>query len=168
MSRIYGGIHFTFSNTDGQAVGQQVGDWTLNAFDLSQDTVPPKVVLDQTSGLVTNQDPTITGYRHRQPVRRCFPSGRARCYGRHGRRYQQRRHVCDPDRSALGRHCGRTAQPYFLGSRCGRQCRQSRGFRFHARDQAAADRARVRQRAGRGHACGRRAFDRHRNAGDGR
>jgi hypothetical protein len=61
MSRIYGGIHFTFSNIDGQAVGQQVGDWILKAFDLSQDTVPPKIVLDETSGLVTNQNPTITG-----------------------------------------------------------------------------------------------------------
>src|SRR5262249_53101927 len=27
----------------------------------AQDTVPPKIVLNQTSGLVTNNDPTITG-----------------------------------------------------------------------------------------------------------
>jgi hypothetical protein len=60
-SRIYGGIHFEFSNQDGLATGQQVGDWTLNAFNLSQDTVPPKIVLNQNSDLVTNQDPTITG-----------------------------------------------------------------------------------------------------------
>ena len=61
MSRIYGGIHFSFSNTDGLATGTQVGDWTLAAFDTSNDTVPPKILLDQTSGLATNQDPTITG-----------------------------------------------------------------------------------------------------------
>ncbi len=61
ISRIYGGIHFMFSNTDGLAVGQQVGDWTLRAFDISQDVVPPKIGFDQTSGLVINHDPTITG-----------------------------------------------------------------------------------------------------------
>jgi hypothetical protein len=61
MSRIYGGIHFSFSNTDGLATGTQVGDWTLAAFDATNDTVPPKILLDQTSGLATSQDPTITG-----------------------------------------------------------------------------------------------------------
>jgi hypothetical protein len=61
MSRIYGGIHFSFSNTDGLALGTQVGDWTLQAFNQSTDTVPPKIVLNQTSGFVTNQNPTITG-----------------------------------------------------------------------------------------------------------
>jgi hypothetical protein len=60
-SRIYGGIRFTFSNTDGLNLGKQVGDWTLQAFNQSQDTVPPKIVINQRSGLVTNQDPTITG-----------------------------------------------------------------------------------------------------------
>ena len=60
-SRVYGGIHFQFSVDTGLTVGQQVGDWTLAAFDQSQDTVPPRVVLDQTSGVVTNADPVITG-----------------------------------------------------------------------------------------------------------
>ena len=60
-SRIWGGIHFPFSVDAGFTVGQEVGDWTLAAFNQTQDAVPPKIVLNQTSGLVTNTDPTITG-----------------------------------------------------------------------------------------------------------
>jgi hypothetical protein len=60
-SRIYGGIHYEFDNQDGLAAGQQVGNWVLQAFSNTQDTVPPKIVLNQSAGLVTNQDPTITG-----------------------------------------------------------------------------------------------------------
>jgi hypothetical protein len=60
-SRIYGGIHFEFSNEDGQTAGTNVGNWVLQAFDITQDTVPPQIVLNQSSGLVTNKDPTITG-----------------------------------------------------------------------------------------------------------
>jgi hypothetical protein len=60
-SRVYGGIHFQFSVDAGLTLGQQVGDWVLQAFNLSQDTVAPKVVLDQASSLVTNTDPTISG-----------------------------------------------------------------------------------------------------------
>jgi hypothetical protein len=61
MSRIYGGIHFSFSIDAGFTLGQQVGDWALQAFNLSQDTTPPKIVINQASGLVTNKDPTVTG-----------------------------------------------------------------------------------------------------------
>jgi hypothetical protein len=60
-SRIWGGIHFPFSVDAGFTVGQEVGDWTLAVFNPTQDTVPPKLVLNQASGLVTNTDPTITG-----------------------------------------------------------------------------------------------------------
>jgi hypothetical protein len=60
-SRIWGGIHFSFSVDAGFTVGQEVGDWTLNVFNQSQDTVPPKILMNQTTGLVTNTDPTITG-----------------------------------------------------------------------------------------------------------
>jgi hypothetical protein len=60
-SRIYRGIHYEFDNQDGLAAGQQVGNWVLQAFSNTQDTVPPTIVLNQTSGLVTNNDPTITG-----------------------------------------------------------------------------------------------------------
>ena len=60
-SRVWGGIHFPFSVDAGFTLGQEVGDWTLSVFNQTQDTVPPKIVLDQTSGLMTNTDPTITG-----------------------------------------------------------------------------------------------------------
>ena len=32
MSRIYGGIHFSFSNEDGLALGEDVADWVLESF----------------------------------------------------------------------------------------------------------------------------------------
>jgi hypothetical protein len=37
-SRIYGGIHFEFSNQDGLALGRDVGDWVLNDFHNTYDT----------------------------------------------------------------------------------------------------------------------------------
>ena len=32
MSRIYGGIHFSFSNQDGKALGEDVAEWVLESF----------------------------------------------------------------------------------------------------------------------------------------
>jgi hypothetical protein len=61
MSRIWGGIHFTFSAAAALTVGDEVGAWTLGAFNTSTDTTPPKVTLNNVSGGTTNQDPTITG-----------------------------------------------------------------------------------------------------------
>ncbi|ANL30128.1 phosphatidic acid phosphatase protein (plasmid) [Rhizobium phaseoli] len=61
-SRIYGGIHFEFSNQDGLATGSQIGSWVLKAFDLSSDTIAPKILPDQKSGVITNVNPTITGH----------------------------------------------------------------------------------------------------------
>jgi hypothetical protein len=60
-SRIYGGIHFLFSVDQGLSMGAEVGDQTLAAFSTTLDTVPPKIVINEISGLTTNQDPTITG-----------------------------------------------------------------------------------------------------------
>jgi hypothetical protein len=37
-SRIYGGIHFEFSNQDGLALGRDAGDWVLNDFHNTYDT----------------------------------------------------------------------------------------------------------------------------------
>jgi hypothetical protein len=62
-SGIYAGTDFQFSNVAGQNLGQKVGDLVLKTFDISKDTLPPKVLLDQpTKGLVTNKDPVITGH----------------------------------------------------------------------------------------------------------
>ena len=61
-SRIYGGIHFNFSNLAGLAAGHSIADWVLQSFDLAQDVTPPKVQIDQNSDIVTNQAFTLTGH----------------------------------------------------------------------------------------------------------
>ena len=38
MSRIYGGIHFSFSNEDGKALGEDVAEWVLDSFAQSSST----------------------------------------------------------------------------------------------------------------------------------
>jgi hypothetical protein len=62
VSRIYGGIHFSFSNTDGQTAGKAVANYVLNTFDIRQDTTPPRVILDNVlpSG-ASKTNVTITG-----------------------------------------------------------------------------------------------------------
>ena len=62
MSRIYAGIHFIFSDTDGLATGQAVAKWDLGTFNVSQDTTPPKVTLDNVlPGGASSTNITITG-----------------------------------------------------------------------------------------------------------
>ena len=62
MSRLYGGIHFIFSIQDGWTVGQEVANFDLATFSVSQDTTPPKVNLNNVlpSG-ASNTNVTITG-----------------------------------------------------------------------------------------------------------
>lgn len=60
-SRIYGGIHFEFSNQAGQTLGASVADWVLRSFDLNADVQPPKIVFGSASGLVTNAGFSIAG-----------------------------------------------------------------------------------------------------------
>ena len=36
LSRIYGGNHFDFSNTDGLALGTQIGDWILEVLNIDR------------------------------------------------------------------------------------------------------------------------------------
>jgi len=43
-SRIYGGIHFSFSDEGGQAIGAQVAGQALSRFNLAEDTQGPSVV----------------------------------------------------------------------------------------------------------------------------
>ncbi|MCG2592459.1 Ig-like domain-containing protein, partial [Ramlibacter sp. XY19] len=47
-SRIYGGIHYQFSNEGGQALGREVADAVLQRFAKSQDTQAPSVLLQDT------------------------------------------------------------------------------------------------------------------------
>jgi membrane-associated phospholipid phosphatase/sugar lactone lactonase YvrE len=62
ISRIYGGIHFPFSDTAGLTSGQELGDYVLQTFSISKDTTPPQVTLDQTlPGGASNTNVTIAG-----------------------------------------------------------------------------------------------------------
>ena len=60
-SRIYGGIHFEFSNQDGLASGKALADFVLNRFTVTTDTQGPKILLNQQSGTVTKANLTLTG-----------------------------------------------------------------------------------------------------------
>ena len=59
-SRIYGGIHFEFTNQAGQQLGQQVATAVLQKFALNQDTQPPSIVVEA-SAPTTNTNVTLTG-----------------------------------------------------------------------------------------------------------
>jgi hypothetical protein len=61
-SRIYAGIHFEFSNQDGQAAGRALASYALNYFNIAQDTTPPKVTLDNVLPAgASNHNITLTG-----------------------------------------------------------------------------------------------------------
>jgi PAP2 superfamily/Bacterial Ig-like domain len=51
-SRVYGGIHYEFSNADGQAAGKALANYVLKTFDTASDTIAPRVFFD------TDADPT--------------------------------------------------------------------------------------------------------------
>src|SRR5262249_30231519 len=59
-SRIYGGIHYEFSNQNGQALGAAVGQAVLTRFSLVEDTQGPTVVAQDTAA-VKNTNLTLTG-----------------------------------------------------------------------------------------------------------
>src|SRR5207253_3016728 len=62
-SRIYGGIHFEFSNQAGLDLGGKVADSVLSAFSVVTDQSPPKVLLDSSSvpGSATHANLTLGG-----------------------------------------------------------------------------------------------------------
>ena len=60
-SRIYGGIHYEFSNQDGQAIGRALAAQVLSTFDASADVVAPKIVVETESGGATASNQTIVG-----------------------------------------------------------------------------------------------------------
>jgi hypothetical protein len=59
-SRIYGGIHYEFTNQTGQQLGTQVAEAVLARFALTSDTQAPAIVLDDTPA-ATNANLTLTG-----------------------------------------------------------------------------------------------------------
>ncbi len=60
-SRIYGGIHYEFSNQDGRTSGQALAAHILSTFDSAADTQAPKVVFEADSGLVTATNLQLAG-----------------------------------------------------------------------------------------------------------
>ncbi|MEO8859558.1 MAG: Ig-like domain-containing protein, partial [Burkholderiaceae bacterium] len=59
-SRVYGGIHYEFTNQAGLLVGAQVAHAVLDRFALQQDTQAPTVALANLASVV-NHNPTFTG-----------------------------------------------------------------------------------------------------------
>lgn len=61
-SRIYGGIHFEFSNQDGLAAGHQLAQFVLNRFAISTDTQAPTILIDSPQANSTvKQNLTVQG-----------------------------------------------------------------------------------------------------------
>lgn len=60
-SRIYGGIHYEFSNADGLSAGRKLAQYVLRSFDTSTDTIAPRVIFDAESGRSTSTNPKISG-----------------------------------------------------------------------------------------------------------
>ncbi len=62
-SRIFGGIHFEFSNQAGQLLGRSVANEVLKRFRVSEDLTPPKILFDgDQSKRVHASNPVIQGW----------------------------------------------------------------------------------------------------------
>ena len=59
-SRIYGGIHYEFTNQAGQQLGREVAAAVLDRFVVNQDVQPPTVIADPTPA-VTSTNVALTG-----------------------------------------------------------------------------------------------------------
>jgi hypothetical protein len=60
-SRIYGGLHFEFSNQDGLTAGEQIARFVLDHFTVTTDTQAPKILLNQQNGTVSKTNLTLMG-----------------------------------------------------------------------------------------------------------
>lgn len=60
-SRIFGGIHFDFSNVTGLALGEDVAEWVLGSFDPLTDAVAPTLVLTDEPAVAINGQPVFEG-----------------------------------------------------------------------------------------------------------
>jgi Bacterial Ig-like domain/Bacterial pre-peptidase C-terminal domain/SdrD B-like domain/Bacterial Ig domain/LVIVD repeat len=54
LSRVYGGIHYSFSSEDGLTMGREIGASVLAAFSSSQDMQAPSILFDQPSATSTD------------------------------------------------------------------------------------------------------------------
>ena len=60
-SRIYGGIHYQFSNEDGHEAGDALAQYVLSSFTPASDILAPKVLLSTDAGLVTKTNVQLSG-----------------------------------------------------------------------------------------------------------
>ncbi len=61
-SRIYGGIHYSFSGQDGLDAGRAIAQHVLQSFSASSDVSPPRIVIEQPEdGLVTKTNIVVQG-----------------------------------------------------------------------------------------------------------
>ncbi len=60
-SRIYGGIHFEFSNQDGSQAGRELAAYVMQTFATEDDTQPPRIILDSRSGAVFGDNVEVDG-----------------------------------------------------------------------------------------------------------
>ncbi|MFM7071338.1 MAG: Ig-like domain-containing protein, partial [Planctomycetota bacterium] len=60
-SRVFGGIHYEFSNQAGQALGRSVADQVMRSFQVRADVVPPRLVVNEGKDVVYRAAPTFTG-----------------------------------------------------------------------------------------------------------
>lgn len=61
-SRVYGGIHFQFSNLDGQTTGRNLANYVLDTFSVSADTRPPTILIENPeSGKIVSQNFAVAG-----------------------------------------------------------------------------------------------------------
>ena len=63
-SRIYGGIHYEFTNQASLAAGRSLGSYVVDTFAVSTDELPPIPIaaLDAQNGLVTAHNMNVTGH----------------------------------------------------------------------------------------------------------
>ena len=61
QSRIYGGIHYQFSNQDGLAAGRALGTFVLDALSQTADTRPPQVLITSSVPAASAANLTIQG-----------------------------------------------------------------------------------------------------------
>ncbi len=63
VSRVYGGIHFSFADNDGIVTGDKIGDWVIARFNSRADTTAPVLMLDGLQeGDVFSASPVISGH----------------------------------------------------------------------------------------------------------
>lgn len=60
-SRLWGGVHYGFSNQDGLELGKDVAEWALQSFNSAVDSAPPTIVVGDFPEFVSDLPVDLTG-----------------------------------------------------------------------------------------------------------